>query len=97
MQKITFGLLTSAAILASTVLAYAQSASPIEGNPSGVRPEPPVSGTMVMPAFPSTTGAAPNSAAPNSAAPKSDGTAHLPGGNPDKAPGSTQTHEPPAR
>ena len=92
MQKITFGLLTSAAILAATVLAYAQSASPIEGNPSGVRPAPPVSGTMVMPASPSTSGAAPNSAAP-----KSDGAAHLPGGNPDKAPGPTQTHEPSAK
>ena len=92
MQKITFGLLTGAATLAATALAYAQSASPIEGNPSAVRPAPPVSGTMVMPASPSTTGAAPNSAAP-----KSDGAAHLPGGNPDKAPGSTRTHEPPAR
>jgi hypothetical protein len=50
MQKLTFGLMTGAAILAGTALAYAQSASPIEGNPSAVRPEPPVSGTMVMPA-----------------------------------------------
>ena len=46
MQKITFGLLTGAAILAATALAYAQSASPIEGNPSAVRPAPPVSGTV---------------------------------------------------
>jgi hypothetical protein len=92
MQKVPFGLLTGAAILAATALAYAQSASPIEGNPSAVRPAPPVSGTVVMPTSPSTSGAAPNSAAP-----KSEGTAHMPGGNPDKAPGSTQTHEPPAR
>ena len=54
MQKITFGLLTGAAILAATALAYAQSASPIEGNPSAVRPAPPVSGTVVMPGSPST-------------------------------------------
>jgi hypothetical protein len=79
MQKISFGLLTSAAILAATALVYAQSASPIEGNPSVVRPAPP-SGTVM-----------------NSAAPKSEGTAHMPGGNPDTPPGSTQTHEPPAK
>jgi hypothetical protein len=90
MQKI--GLLTAAAILAATALAYAQSATPIEGNPSVVRPAPPVSGTVVMPRSPSTTGAAPNSAAP-----KSEGAPHMPGGNPDRAPGSTQTHEPPAK
>jgi hypothetical protein len=92
MQKISFGLLTGAAILAGTALAYAQSATPIEGNPSVGRPAPPVSGTVVMPASPSTTGAAPNSAAP-----KSEGAPHVPGGNPDRAPGSTQTHEPPAK
>jgi hypothetical protein len=92
MQKISFGLLTGAAILATTALACAQSVSPIEGNPSAVRPAPPVSGTVVMPGSPSTTGAAPNSAAP-----KTDGAAHMPGGNPDRAPGSTQTHEPPAK
>jgi hypothetical protein len=92
MQKISFGLLTGAALLAATALAYAQSASPIEGNPSAIRPAPPVSGTMVMPTSPTTSGAAPSSAAP-----RSDGTAHMPGGNPDRAPGSTQTHEPPAR
>ena len=91
MQKVSFGLLTGAAILTATALAYAQSASPIEGNPSAVRPAPPVSGAVVMPASPSTTGAAPNSAAPK------EGGAHMPGGNPDRAPGSTQTHEPPAR
>jgi hypothetical protein len=51
------------AILAATSLANAQSATPIEGNPSAARPAPPVSGTVVMPASPSTTGAAPNSAA----------------------------------
>jgi hypothetical protein len=92
MQKLSFGLLTGAAILAATALTYAQSATPIEGNPSVVRPAPPVSGTVVMPTSPSTSGAAPNSAAP-----KSDGAAHVPGGSPDRAPGSTQTHEPPAR
>jgi hypothetical protein len=92
MQKISFGLLTSAAILTATVLVYAQSASPIEGNPSVIRPAPPVSGAVVMPPSPSTTGAAPNSAAP-----KSDGASHMPGGNPDRTPGSTETHEPPAR
>jgi hypothetical protein len=92
MQKVSFGLLTGAAILTATALAHAQSASPIEGSPSAVRPTPPVSGAVVMPASPSTTGAAPNSAAP-----KSEGAAHMPGGNPDRAPGSTQTHEPPAR
>jgi hypothetical protein len=90
MQKISLGLLTSAAILAATALVYAQSATPIEGNPSVVRPAPP-SGT-VMTAPRSTTGAAPNSAAP-----KSEGAAHMPGGNPDAPPGSTQTHEPPAK
>jgi hypothetical protein len=89
MQKISFGLFTGAAILAATGLVYAQSATPIEGNPV-VRPAPP-SGTVTT-APPATTGAAPNSAAP-----KSEGAAHMPGGNPDRAPGSTQTHEPPAR
>jgi hypothetical protein len=92
MQKTSLVLFAGAAILAATSLANAQSATPIEGNPSIVRPAPPVSGTVVMPASPSTTGAAPNSAAP-----KSEGAAHMPGGNPDRAPGSTQTHEPPAR
>ncbi len=57
MQKISFGLITSAAILAATALVYAQSATPIEGNPSVVRPAP--SGGAVMTAPPSTTGAAP--------------------------------------
>jgi hypothetical protein len=74
MQKISFGLLTGAAILAATALVYAQSATPIEGNPSVVRPAPPVSGAVVMP---STSGAAPNSAAP-----KTDGTAHMPAATP---------------
>jgi hypothetical protein len=87
MQKISFGLCAGAAILAATAVAYAQSATPIEGNPSVIRPAP--SGTMTAP--PSTSGAAPNLAAP-----KSEG-AHMPGGNPDRTPGSTQTHEPPAR
>jgi len=90
MQKVSFGLFTSAAILAATALVYAQSATPIEGNPSVVHPAPPSGAVMTAP--PSTTGAAPNSAAP-----KSEGTAHMPGGNPDRAPGSTQTHEPPAK
>jgi hypothetical protein len=92
MQRISFGLLTGAAILAATALVYAQSASPIEGNPSVVRPAPPVSGAVTMPTSPSTSGAAPNSAAP-----KSDGVSHMPSGNPDRTPLSTQTHEPPAR
>jgi hypothetical protein len=87
MQKTSLALIATAAILAATSLANAQSATPIEGNPSTARPAPPVSGTVVMPASPSTTGAAP----------KSEGAAHMPGGNPDRAPASTQTHEPPAR
>jgi hypothetical protein len=89
MHKISFGLFAGAAILAATAVVYAQSAAPIEGNPSIVRPAP--SGT-VMTAPSATTGAAPNSAAP-----KTEGAGHMPGGNPDRPPGSTQTHEPPAR
>jgi hypothetical protein len=41
MQKISFGLLTGAGILTATVLVYAQSASPIEGNASVILPAPP--------------------------------------------------------
>jgi hypothetical protein len=87
MQKISSVLFAGALILATTGVVNAQSATPIEGNPSTIRPAP--SGTMTAP--PLTSGAAPNSAAP-----KSEG-AHMPGGNPDRMPGSTQTHEPPAR
>jgi hypothetical protein len=91
MRKSSLGLIAGAAILASAS-AYAQSATPIEGNPSTARPAPAPPATMVRPAPPATTGAAPNSAAP-----KSEGAPHMPGGNPDRAPGSTQTHEPPAK
>ncbi len=90
MQKTSLGLIAVAVIFTSAS-AYAQSASPIEGNPSTVRPAAQPA-TTVRPAPPATTGAAPNSAAP-----KSEGSAHMPGGNPDRAPGSTQTHEPPAK
>jgi hypothetical protein len=82
MHKISLGLLSGAAILGATAFVYAQSATPIEGNRSVVRPAP--SGA--------TTGTAPNSAVTNQV-----GTTHQPGGNPDRAPASTQTHEPPAR
>ena len=71
---------------------HAQSVTPTEGNPPAVRPVPAPPATAVRPAPPATTGAAPNSAAPNSG-----GASHMPGGNPDRAPGSTQTHEPPAK
>jgi hypothetical protein len=90
MQKTSFGLLAGAAILAATAVVYAQSATPIEGNPSVVRPAAPSGTGMTSPR--ATTNAAPNSAAPNS-----EGAAHMPGGNPDRAPASTQTHEPPSR
>jgi hypothetical protein len=90
MQKTSVGLLAGAAILAATAVVYAQSATPIEGNPSLIRPAAPSGAGMTSPR--TTTGAAPNSAAPNSA-----GAAHMPGGNPDRAPGSSQTNEPPAR
>ena len=40
MHKISFGLFAGAAILAATAVVYAQSATPIEGNPSIVRPAP---------------------------------------------------------
>jgi hypothetical protein len=84
MQKISLGLFAGAAILGATALVYAQSATPIEGNRSVVRPAAPGTST--------TSGAAPNSAVPNQV-----GTTHMPGGNPDRAPASSQTHEPPAK
>jgi hypothetical protein len=83
MQQTSFGLFVGAAILAATAVVYAQTATPIEGTPgSGVGKPSPSSSTR---------------AAPNSAAPKSEGAAHMPGGNPDRTPASTQTHEPPAQ
>jgi hypothetical protein len=91
MRKTSLAVISGAAILAVATLANAQSVTPTEGNPSTVRPVAPPA-TMVRPAPPATTGAAPNSAAPNSG-----GAAHMPGGNPDRPPGSTQTHEPPAK
>jgi hypothetical protein len=91
MRKTSLAVVTGAAILAAETLAHAQSVTPTEGNPSTVRPAAPPS-SMVRPTPPATTGAAPNSAAPSSG-----GAAHMPGGNPDRAPGSTQTHEPPAK
>lgn len=84
MRKISLALLMGATILGATALMYAQSATPIEGNRPVVRPAPAGSG--------STTGIAPNSAVTNQV-----GTPHQPGGNPDRAPASTQTHEPPGR
>jgi hypothetical protein len=88
MRKTSFSLITVAAIFAATS-AHSQSATPTEGNPSAVRPAP---------VAPGTTGAAPRSTAPNSAAPINPaGTSHMPGGNPDRAPASSQTHEPPAK
>jgi hypothetical protein len=92
MRKTSLAIVTGAAILAAVASAHAQSATPTEGNPPAVRPVPAPPATAVRPAPPATTGAAPNSAAPNSGA-----TSHMPGGNPDRAPGSTQTHEPPAK
>jgi hypothetical protein len=78
-----FGLVSGVAMLAAAPLVYAQSATPIEGTPGSGTGKPTPS---------STTGAAPNSAAP-----KTEGASRLPSGNPDRAPASTQTHEPPAR
>jgi hypothetical protein len=83
MQKVSLGLIASAAIFAAAS-AHAQSATPIEGNPSTVRP------ALVAP---STTGAGPATRT----APTSPESSHMPGGNPDKAPASTQSHEPPAK
>jgi hypothetical protein len=86
MRKTSLALIAGAAILA-TAAAYAQSISPTEGNPGAARPVvPPRQGP------PATTGAAPNSAVPNQV-----GGPHMPGGNPDRAPASSQTHEPPAK
>ena len=81
MHRTSIGLLAGAAILGATALVYAQPATPGEGN----RP-------VARPAAPSGTTIAPNSAVTNQV-----GTTHQSGGNPDRAPASTQTHEPPAR
>jgi hypothetical protein len=79
----SLGLLAMAALLAATS-AYAQgSATPTEGRPSVVRPAPVSPGT--------TTGSAPGRPAQPS------GIGHLPNGNPEQPPASTQTHEPPAK
>jgi hypothetical protein len=87
MRKTSLALVVGAAILA-TASAYGQSVTPTEGNPGSARPAvPPTTGMR-----PTTTGAAPNSAVPNQV-----GSPHMPGGNPDRAPASTQTHEPPAK
>jgi hypothetical protein len=88
MRKTSLALFAGAAILA-TAPAYAQSVTPTEGNPGSARPAVPPTTTVRPPA---TTGAAPNSAVPNQV-----GSPHMPGGNPDRAPASTQTHEPPAK
>jgi hypothetical protein len=90
MQKTTLALIAGAAILAAAS-AHGQSVTPTEGNPGSARPAVPPTTTM-RPAPPATTGAAPNSAVPNQV-----GSPHMPGGNPDGAPASTQTHEPPAK
>jgi hypothetical protein len=90
MRKTTLALIVGTAILA-TASAYGQSVTPIEGNPGSARPAVPPT-TMMRPVSPATTGAAPNSAVPNQV-----GSPHMPGGNPDQAPASTQTHEPPAK
>jgi hypothetical protein len=92
MRKTLLVTVTGVAVLAAAASANAQSVTPTQGNPSAVRPVPAPPATTVRPAPPATTGAAPNSAAPNSG-----GASHMPGGNPDRAPGSTQTHEPPAK
>ena len=83
MNKLSVGLFAGAAILGATALVYAQGPTPGEGNRSVVRPAAP-SGAS--------TGVAPNSAVPNQL-----GSTHMPGGNPDRAPASSQTHEPPAK
>jgi hypothetical protein len=73
--------LIASAAIFAGASAHAQSATPIEGNP---RPAP---------VAPSTTGAG----SATRTAPTSTETSHMPGGNPDKAPASTQSHEPPAK
>jgi hypothetical protein len=89
MRKTSLGFI-ALAIIFVTASAHAQSATPTEGNPPAVRPAPLAPGT--------TTGATPRSTAPNSAAPINPaGSSHMPGGNPDRAPASSQTHEPPAK
>ena len=92
MRKTSLAIVAGAAILAAVASAHAQSVAPTEGNPPAVRPIPAPPTAAVRPAPPATTGAAPNSAAPNSG-----GASRMPGGNPDRAPGSTQTREPPAK
>jgi hypothetical protein len=87
MRKTPLAVIAAAAILAAAS-AHAQSVTPTEGNPGSARPAvPPTTGMR-----PATTGAAPNSAVPNQV-----GSPHMPGGNPDRAPASSQTHEPPAK
>jgi hypothetical protein len=90
MKKTPLALIAAAAILAAAS-AHGQSVTPTEGNPGTARPAVPPTTTM-RPAPPATTGAAPNSAVPNQV-----GSPHMPGGNPDRAPAPTQTHEPPAK
>jgi hypothetical protein len=79
-------MLLAAATVFCSASAYAQSATPIEGNPPGIQPSPN--------APPATTGAAREvRPTPNAAA---GGLA--PGlSNPDRAPPSTQIQQPPAR
>jgi hypothetical protein len=92
MRNTSLGMIAASVVLAAASSAYAQGATPIEGNPpSTVRPGTAPPATTMRQAPPATTGAAPNSAAPNSG-----GAAHMPGGSPERTPGSTQTHEPPA-
>jgi hypothetical protein len=84
MQRSSLALLAMAALLATTS-AYAQvSPTPAEGRSSTARPAP---------VSPGTTGAAP--AQPRPAQPS--GVGHLPNGNPELPPASTQTHEPPGK
>jgi hypothetical protein len=90
MQKSSLALIAAATIMAAAS-AHGQSVTPTEGNPGSARPAVPPT-TMTRPAPPATTGAAPNSAVPNQV-----GSPHMPGGNPDRAPASSQTHEPPAK
>jgi hypothetical protein len=82
MQRVSLGILAMTALLAATP-AYAQGVTPTEGG-STVRPAP---------VSPGTTGAAP--VQPRPAQPS--GVGHLPNGNPELPPASTQTHEPPGK
>jgi hypothetical protein len=83
MRKNTLGLIAGAAILAAMSIAHAQSTTPIEGTPGSGTGKPTPSPT--------------SSAAPNSAALKTEGAGRVQSGNPDGAPESTQTREPPAK